>query len=298
VTGVNLPPVGLWTHALDLVEPAAATDLVRELESLGYGALWLPEAVGRDPLIGAALALSATERLVAGTSIASIYARGPLAMNAAWRTLESAFPGRFVLGLGVSHEPMVAGMHKQTYEKPLGAMRTYLDRMDAAPFFGNTGGEITPTRLIAALGPKMLALSAERADGACPYNVTPEHTKLARDILGPDKLLVVEQKVMLTTDIEQARAVARQVLGVYLGLPNYANNWKRLGFTDDDLAAPGSDRLCDAMVASGNEAAIRAKVQEHRDAGADHVAVQVLGADAYGGIPADDWRRLAPALLG
>ena len=230
-----------------------------------------------------------------GTSVATVYARSPITANSGVRTIEAAFPDRFVFGLGVSHEPMVEGMHHTEYGPPLATMRKYLDAMDAAPFMAYGGGT-KPKRVLAALGPKMLALSAERADGANPYNVTPDHTKHAREILGPDKLLIVEQMAVLSTDREAALAVARQALAIYLTLPNYVNSWRRQGFGDDDFADGGSTRLLDATVVGGDEAVIAARVQEHRDAGADHVAVQVLGREAYRGLPADDWRRLAPAL--
>ena len=169
---------------------------------------------------------------------------------------------------------MVEGLHATEYRPPLKAMRAYLDAMDAAPFFAHKA-PAPPRRVLAALGPKMLALAAEKADGAHPYNVTPDHTATARAALGPDKLLAVEQKVALTTDASEARAAARQTLGIYLTLPNYVNNFKRLGFDDADFADGGSDRFLDAMVVWGDEGAIHKRVQEHRDAGADHVCMQV-----------------------
>jgi probable F420-dependent oxidoreductase len=293
---MDLAPIGLWMFQLDTMPWSQGRDLAQELEALGYGAIWYPEAVGRDPLVAGTLLLDATERLVAATGIASIYARGPVAMNAGWQTISAAHPDRFLLGLGVSHQPAVEGFHQREYGPPVATMRAYLDAMDAAPFFA-ARAETSPRRVLAALGPRMLALAAERADGAHPYNVTPDHTKLARDILGSDKLLCVEQKVALTTDVEAARDAARQTLAVYSSLPNYVNNWRRLGFTDDDLANGGSDRLLDAMVAHGDEEAIRRRVQQHRDAGADHVCLQVLSLDAPRGVPMEAWRRLAPALI-
>jgi probable F420-dependent oxidoreductase len=293
---VTLAPIGLWTHELDTVPWSHGREIAQEIEQLGYGAIWVPEAVGRDPLVASTLLLDATERLVAATGIVSIYARGPIALNAAWRTIEAAHPGRFLLGIGVSHQPMVEGVLKTEYGPPLAAMRTYLDGMDAAPFFA-AQSETPPRRLLAALGPKMLALAAEKADGAHPYNVTPEHTTLARDILGPDKLLCVEQKVALTTDATKGRNAARAMLGIYLTLPNYVNNWRRLGFTDDDFADGGSDRLLDAMVVHGDEETIRERVQAHRDAGADHVCIHAQPVDEPTQIPMEAWRRLAPALI-
>ncbi|HYL52657.1 MAG TPA: LLM class F420-dependent oxidoreductase [Acidimicrobiia bacterium] len=276
--------IGLWTAYLDQLPWSQGRDVVQEVESLGYGALWFPEAVGRDGLVASTLALSASERLVAATGIASIYGRDALTMNCAWRTISEAYPDRFILGLGVSHGPMVEGLRGATYGPPLTAMRHYLDQMDSAPYFGVQ--PLQPRRVLAALGPRMLALAAERADGAHPYNVTPEHTQMAREVLGAGKLLAVEQKAVLTTDATKAREIARKALAIYMTLPNYVNNWKRLGFTE-----LSSDAFLDAIVVWGDEATIKRRVDAHLDAGADHVCVQVLG-DV---LPA--WRRLAPALL-
>jgi probable F420-dependent oxidoreductase len=292
-------PVGLWTFALDRQPAARAQELAAELEGLGYDAVWVPEAVGRDPLVHAALLLSATERLTVATGIASIHARTPLAMSSGWRTLSEAFPGRFVLGLGVSHAPMVEGLLQKPYGKPLTAMREYLDAMDAAIYAAAPPpDDAAPRRVLAALGPKMLELARDRADGAHPYNITPDHTARAREVLGAGKWLAPEQAVALETDPEAARAIGRAHLAVYLGLPNYTNNLLRLGFTEDDITAPGSDRLVDALVAWGDVDTIAARVREHHDAGADHVAVQVVTADAYEGLPLPQWRELAPALTG
>ena len=194
---MDLGRVGVWTFHLDQFPWTQGPEFVQELETLGYGSIWLPEAVNRDPFVSATLVLGATQRLRVATGIASIYARGPMAMNAGWQTISEAFPGRFVLGMGVSHAPAVEGFHRTTYGPPLAAMRAYLDAMDTALFFAPRSPE-PPRRVLAALGPKMLALAAARTDGAHPYLVTPEHTKTARDALGPDKLLAVEQKVALT----------------------------------------------------------------------------------------------------
>jgi probable F420-dependent oxidoreductase len=287
-------PIGLWAF-LDQRPAGHAIEVVQEIESLGYAALWLPEAAGRDALVSSTLFLDATERLVVATGIVPLYARDPMALNSAWLTLEEAFPERFILGIGVSHQPMVEGVRGATYGPPLATMRSYLERMEAGLYLAPRP-ETTPRRVLAALGPKMLALAAEKADGAHPYNVTPEHTKMAREVLGDDKLLAVEQKAVLTMDLDEARQVAREMLSIYLGLPNYVNNWRRLGFTDDDFTDGGSDRFLDAMVVSGNEGAIRQRVHEHLEAGADHVCVQVLPVKR-GAVPLDEWRLLAPALL-
>jgi probable F420-dependent oxidoreductase len=290
----ELGRVGLWTFALDLQPVARAQELVREIEELGYGAVWIPEAVGRDPFAHATLLLSATEHLVVGTGIAGIYSRDALAMKSAWMTVSEAFPARFVLGMGVSHAPMVEGMRGQHYGPPLTKMREYLDAMDAAMYMA-TEPATPPTRVLAALGPKMLALAKDRTAGAHPYFVPVEHTQRAREILGPDALLAPEQAVVLETDPVEARRIARQHTQIYLGLPNYTNNLRRLGFDDDDLAGEGSDRLTDAIVAWGDVDAIVKRVRAHHDAGADHVAVQVLMPD-FTGLPLDQWRELAPAL--
>jgi probable F420-dependent oxidoreductase len=296
VRNVALGPIGLWTFHLDTVAWPQARELAQELESLGYAALWFPEAGGRDALIASTLVLSATKRIVVGTGIVPVYARPPGTLNAAWRTIETAFPERFILGIGVSHQPMVEGVLHTTYGPPVATMRTYLEQMDAAPFFGMQPAT-APRRVIAALGPRMLALARDHADGALPYNVTPPHTAGARSILGPDKLLAVEQKVALTADASTARAAARRTMAIYLDLPNYVNNWKRLGFTDDDLADGGSDRFLDTLVAWGDEATIAARVREHRDAGADHVCIQVLNVDNLRAPPLDAWRVLAGAFF-
>jgi probable F420-dependent oxidoreductase len=292
---MDLGRVGIWTFTLDLQPVARAREVAAELEELGYGAIWIPDAVGRDPLVHATLLLGGTNRIAVGTGIAQIYGRDPMTMTGGWKTITEAFPGRFVLGLGVSHQPMVEGLRGQTYGPPLTAMREYLDRMDTAMYVAAEPSE-PPRRVLAALGPKMLALAAERADGAHPYNVPPEHTARAREILGPEKLLAPEQAVLLETDPVEARRIARGHMAIYLDLPNYMNNLRRFGITDDDISDGGSDRLVDTLVAWGDVDAVRARVQAHLDAGADHVAVQVLTPER-GSLPLDEWRTLAPALL-
>jgi probable F420-dependent oxidoreductase len=293
---MHLGPVGIWTFCLDGQPSGRAREIVAELETLGYGSVWIPEVMGRDPFVAATGLLAGTERLVVGTGIASVWARDALAMKCAWYSVEEAHPGRFVLGLGVSHQPFVDGMRAAHYEKPLTKMRGYLDAMDIAPFTAMPPST-TPRRVLAALGPKMLALAGEKTDGAHPYNGTPEHTARAREIMGPEKLLAVEQKVVCVEDASAAREIARSMLRIYTPLPNYANNWKRLGFTDDDLADGGTDRFIDAVVAWGTEDAINKRVREHLDAGADHVCIQVLAAEGFAALPMDEWRRLAPVLV-
>lgn len=291
---MELGRVGIWTH-FETQPMARAQELAAEIESLGYGALWVPETAGRDALVSAALLLGATTTLPLATGIAGIYGRDPVAMACGHKTIEEAFPNRFVLGLGVSHAPAVEGLRNKTYGPPLTAMREYLDGMDAAPYFALE--PTTPqTRVLAALGPRMLELARDRAAGAHPYFVPVEHTAIAREALGPDALLAPEQMVVLETDAEKARTIARRSMKMYLGLPNYVNNLFRLGWTEADVADGGTDQLVDAIVAWGDEAAIRARVDAHHDAGADHVCIQVLGEDFFAP-PVDAWRRLAPALL-
>ncbi len=291
---IDIGTYGIWTALLDLHPTPKVKDVVAELDSLGWGALWRPESTGRDPLITAALWLDACERMAVATGIAQTYARHPLTMNAGVRTLAEAFPGRFLLGLGVSHAPMVEGVRGLDYSRPLRDMADYLDAMDASPFTGQGPSE-RPPRVLAALGPKMLALSAEKADGAHPYFAPPEHTAIAREAIGPDKFLAPEQMVLLETDPDRARRVARANMTRYLALPNYTNNLKRLGFTDDDIER-SSDRLVDAIVLWGDLDHIVAGIKAHLDAGADHVCIQALVEDPND-LPVDDWRRLAEALL-
>jgi probable F420-dependent oxidoreductase len=215
-------------------------------------------------------------------------------MVAGQKTLSEAFPGRFLLGLGVSHAHLVSGVRKHDYSKPYSYMVDYLGRMDEALFMA-VGPDDDGGRVLAALGPKMLALSASAANGAHPYFTTPDHTKVAREAIGNDALLAPEQMVVLETDAADARRIAREGMAVYMRAPNYLNNLRRLGFDDDDFADGGSDRLVDAIVVWGTEAQVAARVTEHHDAGADHVCVQVLHDGLA--MPEDQWRRLAPVLL-
>jgi len=263
---------------------------------MGWSAIWIPEATNRNAFVNSTLLLGATNSINVITGIAPIHNRDAMASANGQRTLDEAFPGRFVLGLGVSHQWLVEDVRGGTYTKPLAAMRSYLQRMDAAPF--SAFAPTTPgRRLIAALGPKMLALSAELADGAHPYLVAPEHTVTARAILGPGKILAPDQKVLLETDPAKAREIARMHLSGYLGQPNYQNSFRRQGFTDDDIADGGSDRLVDAIVAWGTLEQVVARVKEHRDAGADHVAVQVLPR-TMADLPLAEWREVIQGLQG
>ena len=287
---IDLGTLGIWTGALDTLPLQQVQDVVADLEAQGWGTLWFHEAAGREAVIAAATYLQASQRMTIATGIASIYARDAMAAASAGRTL--AATGRFLLGLGVSHAPMVEGFRGQSYGKPLASMRGYLEAMDnALAMVGPDEQELAP-RVLAALGPKMLGLAAEKTAGALTYLVTPDHTAQARTTLGPDALLAVEQAVVLRPEDWQARADWH--LGVYSGLPNYVNNWLRLGFTEQDVADGGSRRLKQAMVVAGPDA-IRARIEEHRAAGADHVCLQVLGPDLLTS-PDGQWRELADAL--
>ena len=290
----TLGQVGLWTGALDALPLGAALEQVAELDAQGWGALWFGEAYGREALTAAALYLGASSRLAVATGIASIYARDAVATSAGARTLAARHPGRFLLGLGVSHAPLVERMRGHSYGKPLAAMREYLDAMDAAPY-AVAGAEPAAPRVLAALGPRMLELARDRAQGAHPYLVTPDHTAQARELLGPGSLLAVEQAVVLDADEDAWRARAHWHLEIYTGLPNYRESWRRLGFGESDWVRGGSDRLKDAMVPRGG-AAVQRRVQEHLAAGADHVCVQVLGETAVD-VPVTDWRQLSELLL-
>ncbi|CAM8654060.1 COG2141 Coenzyme F420-dependent N5,N10-methylene tetrahydromethanopterin reductase and related flavin-dependent oxidoreductases [Acidimicrobiia bacterium] len=292
---MNLGRVGLWAYQLDLVPSALAQETAAEIEEMGYGALWIPEMIGRESFVSSTLLLAGTRKMVIATGIASIYARDALCANSAWNTVSEAFPDRFLLGLGVSHEVMVAGLRGHDYSKPYSAMKNYLDAMDNG-LFTAAAPSAAPKKVLAALGPKMLELAAQRTDGAHPYFVPPEHTAFARETMGAGPWLCVEQAAVLETDPVKAREIARGHMSMYLTLPNYTNNLKRFGFTDADFADGGSDRIVDAIVAWGDESAIADRVKAHHDAGADHVCVQVLPVDGVS-IPTDQWRRLAPALL-
>ncbi|HMD67047.1 MAG TPA: TIGR03620 family F420-dependent LLM class oxidoreductase [Stellaceae bacterium] len=271
---MELGKLGVWV-GMDGMSAASAADFVRRVEERGYGVLWIPEGRGRNALVHASWLLSHTKRLIVATGIANIYARDAMATASGQRALAEQSGGRFLLGLGVSHRPMVEGLRGHSYGRPVATMRGYLQAMREAPYAAPELPE-KPLTVVAALGPRMMALSGELADGAHPYNTTPEHTAQARTILGRGKLLCPEVWVLLETDRTKARSAARQALSRYLQLENYVNGWRRQGFGDDDLAGEGSDRFLDAMVAWGDEGAIRARIQQHWDAGADHVCIQSI----------------------
>ena len=264
----TLGKLGVW-YPLDRLDAVGVKHLLRTIEDLGYSALWYPEALGYESLSLASFLLANSQHLVIGSSIANIYARDPYTARRGLRSLSALYEDRFILGLGVSHAPMVEKLRGHVYEKPVPTMRRYLEGLYENP--SNAGDW---PLVIAALGPLMLKLAAERAAGAVPYNVTPEHTREARAALGPDKILAVEQKVCLQTDATAARGLARRELERYLTLPNYRNNWLRIGFTETDLANGGSDRFIDAMVLWGDPSTISRGLKAHLEAGANHVCIQ------------------------
>jgi probable F420-dependent oxidoreductase len=272
---MRLKNLGAWA-GIDGLSARQAAAFAKRVESLGYGALWIPEAVGREAFSASSWLLANTTTLIVATGIANIYARDAFSAAAAQKGLNEQSDGRFLMGLGVSHVPLVEGLRHLQYGKPVATMRAYLQAMAGCAYRSVAPAE-KPQTVLAALGPKMLELAGQLTDGAHPYNVPPEHTRQAREILGPGKLLCVEQAAILETDPSKARAAARRFLAVYMGLPNYVENWKRLGFTEADVAGQGSDRLIDSVIVWGDEQAIRSRIDEHWQAGADHVCVQAIG---------------------
>jgi probable F420-dependent oxidoreductase len=285
-----LTGTGIWSAALRYGDGAAAAEAAAELEGLGYTALWIPD-VGGDVFESVANLLAATRTATIATGILNLWMHTAEETAVQHAALTAAHGDRFLVGIGVSHAHLIDRVQEAgTYQRPLARMQEYLDGLDAAdpPL---TAGD----RVLAALGPRMLELARTRSAGAHPYLGTPEHTATARAALGPDRLLAPEQGLVLESDPTRARGLAREHLAIYLAATNYTNNWRRLGFTEDDLADGGSDRLVDALVAWGDESALAGRVQEHRDAGADHVCVQLLGGDRRG-LALEGWRALAPAL--
>lgn len=268
---LNLGRFGVWTFGAPTPEQAAA------IETLGYGAVW-PGGSPAGDLAFVEPLLAATEKLQVATGIVNVWTAPAAQVAESYHRIEAAYPGRFVLGVGIGHPE-----HTKEYRKPYDVLVEYLDELDAA-------GVPVARRVVAALGPKVLRLAADRSAGAHPYLTTPEHTAEARALIGPDAFLAPEHKVVLTDGsaeaAEEARAIGRQTVDFYLNLSNYLNNWRRLGFSEDDIAKPGSDALIDAVVAHGTPDAIAARLTEHLDAGADHVTIQVLGG----------WDKLVPTL--
>ncbi len=292
----ELGSVGIWTFAFDGQPVGRVREAAAEIEELGYGALWFGEAFGRDTVGQAWLLLGATERMVVAAGIANVALRDPIAMATAERALGAAFPGRYLLGLGghrVGGRPIeFGGFTIPSGGKPLALMRGYLDAMDAVPQYGPPP-DPAPRRVLAALGPKMLALAAERTWGAHPYHAPVEHTAEARRIIGPEAFLGVEQVVVLDADRARAREVAEANIGAYLdSAPHQVANLRRLGFGDADITGRPSSRLVDSIVAYGDTDVIGERVRQHLDAGADHVCLQVLTADPAE-LPLRQWRELA-----
>jgi len=291
----RLGRVGVWSFALQRLSAADEGLAIRELERLGYPSVWIPESVGsKEVFAHAAILLAGSERAVVAPGIASIYARDPMAMANGAKTLAEAYPGRFILGIGVSHAPSVA-TRGGSYGKPIETMTEYLDGMATATSAGPEPREPVPL-VLAALGPRMLELAAARADGAHPYFVPVEHTPMARAALGPEPCLAVEQTAVLSTDPDAARRIGRSFARHYLALPNYANNLRRLGWSDEDIANDGTDRLIDAVIAWGDVDAIVGRVKAHLDGGADQVCVQ-LRADASADPALAGYAELASGLL-
>ena len=270
---MKLGRLGVW-YGTDKLDGSQLRDFVRTVERNGYSTLWYPESRGYESMSLAAYMLSCSEKLTIGSSIANIYARDAFTARRAVASLNALYGDRFILGLGVSHIPMVEGVRGHRYDKPLGAMGAYLDAINKDV----PAGEEPPV-MVAALGPKMLALSAAKSRGAVPYNVTPKHTAQAAAILGPSKWLAVEQKATLETDPAKARALGRKELSRYMVLPNYRNNWLREGFTEAELADGGNDRFIDAMVLWGDADTIKRGLRAHFTAGATHVCLQPVHAD-------------------
>jgi probable F420-dependent oxidoreductase len=285
---MDLAGVGVWSSQLRYGDPSEAAEAAAELEELGFTALWIPDVGGGPVLDSVGRLLSSTTEVVIATGILNLWMHEPADVAASYTSLSEKHGDRFLLGIGVSHAPLIDEKEPGRFRKPLATTRAYLDALDAAD-------KPVPveSRVLAALGPKMLELAATRSRGAHPYFVTPDHTQYARELLGDGPLLLPEQTVLMTDDRAEARAIGTDWLRAYLVLPNYANNLLRSGFTQEDLDSV-SDRLFDAIIAWGDEEAVLRRVDEHRAAGADHVCVQVLTADPQ--FPREQWRRLASAL--
>jgi probable F420-dependent oxidoreductase len=283
--------LGVW-YFFDGLSSADAAAAAQRIEALGYGTLWIPETVGKSPVVTSSWLLANTKTLNLATGIINIYHREPGVTMAAQKSLAEQSGGRFLLGMGVSHKPLVEGVRGLEYGPPVATMRSYLEGMAKAPYTGVAPGEEPPT-VIAALGPKMLELAASACTGAHPYFSSPDHTRMARDIMGPDAWLCVEQKVILEADPDKARELARPVAKIYQGLPNYRNNWLRMGLTEDDINDL-SDRFIDTTFAWGTVDAIKARIQEHMDAGATHVCIQPVNLNGtFGDLDWDCLEALA-----
>jgi probable F420-dependent oxidoreductase len=286
---MNLSGVGIWSHQLRYGDKAQSADAAAELDELGYTALWIPD-VGQTPVLDSVdHLLSATNDIVVATGILNLWMNEPADVATSYASLVAAHGDRFLMGIGVSHAPLIDSTEPGRYRKPLAATAAFLDALDDAQ-----PPVPVAARVLAALGPKMLELAADRSRGAHPYLVSPEHTRGARALLGDGPLLLPEQTAILTEDASEAREIGTGWIKRYLAMPNYANSMLRLGFSPDDVASV-SDRLFDAIIVWGDEAAVIGRVNEHLSAGADHVCVQVLTAD-LNEYPLEQWRRIAAAL--
>ena len=286
---MRLSGTGVWSGQLRYGDPGLIAEAAVELDELGYRAIWIPD-VGGDVLGSIELLLRAVPRAVVATGILNIWMHDPAEVALRRASWSEAWQRRFLLGLGVSHSVLIDHENPGRYAKPYSKMVEYLDGLDAAevPF-------PVDARVLAALRPKMLGLARDRAAGAHPYFVPPEHVARAREILGADATIAVELAVVIDSDPSTARETARRHTSTYVNLPNYTNNLRELGFGDDDFAERGSDRLVDAIVAWGDLGAIAKRVAAMRDAGADHVCIQVIRPDDD--VPRADWRELAGALV-
>jgi probable F420-dependent oxidoreductase len=291
---ITVGRVGVWAWSFVTAPAVAARQAAQAIEDLGYGAIWFPETVARETFSASSMLLEATGEITVATGISNIWARDAVAMSAGAQALGEAHPGRFLLGLGVSHPASVAN-RGGAYRPALTAMREYLTAMEEAPYQGPSP-EVPVPVVLGALGPRMLSLAGDRTTGAHPYFVPVDHTRIAREALGTAKLLAPEQAVVVEDDPARARAIARVYTTRYLGLPNYLKNLRRMGWGDAELSDGGSDRLVDALVAWGSPETIAERVSEHFAAGADHVSIQVLTDD--GGFALPELEVLAPHLLG
>lgn len=285
---MDIGKLGVW-YFTDTQSAAQAADFAERIERLGYSVLWIPETVGRHPFVHAGWLLANTEKLIIGTGIASIYNRDPGSSMAAAKSLAEQSGGRFILGLGVSHQPLVEMVRGHQYGKPVTTMLQYLEKMETA-MYQAVAPEESPPVVLAALGLNMLSLAAAKTKGALPYFTPPAHTAIARETMGPDAWLCVEQKVILETDAGKARELARNAARMYTGLENYRNNWLRLGFEAEEIDNGGNDRFIDTMFAWGDEKAIATRIQAHLDAGASHVCIQPINPNGNMGEP--DWAVL------
>jgi probable F420-dependent oxidoreductase len=287
---MRLTGTGIWSPQLRYGDAALIAEAAAELDELAYNAIWIPD-VGGDVMGAVETLLRSTPRIVVATGILNVWMQDPAEVAGRRASWNADWQRRFVLGLGVSHAPLIDHGHPGRYQKPFSKMVEFLDALDAAevPFPADA-------RVLAALRPRMLGLARDRAAGVHPYFVPPEHVARAREILGPDAMIGVELAVVLDGDPSTARATARRHTATYVRLPNYTNNLRDFGFGDDDFAQDGSDRLVDAIVAWGDLDAIARRVSAMRDAGADHVCIQVIRPDDE--LPRDDWRELATALVG